>query len=96
MEMERVCFRIFVTRLRRGGLKRNEDVRKGLLISGINAKMEILKRIFPRIFEKVATAESQIWFAVYTGCYKIIETPDRHTEARILLTSVERENKITS
>jgi hypothetical protein len=42
-------------------------------------KMEILKRIVPRILEKVTKAESQIWFAVYTRGYNIIETPDRHT-----------------
>jgi hypothetical protein len=48
--------------------------------------------------EKLIKAESQIWFAVYEyiGGNKIIEIPDRHTEGRILLTSIERENKITS
>jgi hypothetical protein len=46
MEMKGVCFRRFVTGLKIGGRKRNEDVRKGLLITRINAKMEILKGIF--------------------------------------------------
>lgn len=49
--MEGVCFRRLVIGLRIGGRKCNEDVWKGILITGINAKIEILKRILPRILE---------------------------------------------
>jgi len=95
MEMEGVCFRRVVAGLRIGGRKRNEDFRKGILITGSKAKIEILKRTLPRILEKLAKAESQIWSAVYTGGYKIIEIPIRQTEGRILLTCIGRKNKIT-
>jgi len=87
-----IFFRRVVAGLRIGGRKRNEDLRN----TGINAKMEILKRIVQRILGKGAKTESQIWSAVYTGGYKIIEIPDRQTEGRILLTCIETENKITS
>jgi hypothetical protein len=93
MEMEGVCFRRVVTGLRIGGRKRNADVRKGILITDINAKIEILKRILPRILEKLAKAESQIWSAEYNGGYKITEIPDRQTEGRISLTCIERKIK---
>jgi hypothetical protein len=77
MEMEGVCFRTVVAGLRIGVRKRNKDLRN----TGINAKMEILRRIVPRILGKVAKTESQIWSAVYTGGYKILEIPDRQTKA---------------
>jgi len=48
MEIEGVCFRRVVAGLRIWGLKRNKDLRN----TGINANMEILKRILPRILEK--------------------------------------------
>jgi hypothetical protein len=38
MEMEGVCFRRVVTGLGIGGRKRNDGVRKGILITGINAR----------------------------------------------------------
>lgn len=51
METEGICFRNVVTGLKIGDRTLNEDVRKGLLITGINAKMEILKRIVLKILE---------------------------------------------
>ena len=69
--MEGICFHRVVRGLRIGGRIRNEDLRN----TGVNIKMEILKRTFPRILEKVAKTESQIWSAVYTGGHKIIEIP---------------------
>jgi hypothetical protein len=91
MEMEGVCFRRVVAGLRIGGRKCSEDFSN----TGINAKMEILKITFPRILKKGAKTESQIWSAVYTGGYKIIEIPYRQTEGRILLTCIDSENKTT-
>jgi hypothetical protein len=77
--MEGVCFSRVVTGLSIEFGKRNEDFRN----TGINAKLRILKRIFPTILKKVAKTEFQIWSAVYTVGYKIIEIPDRQTEERI-------------
>jgi hypothetical protein len=90
--MEGVCLPRVVTGLSIEVRKRNKDFRN----TGINAKMGILKRIVPRILKKVTRTESQMWSAVYTVRYKIIEIPDRQTEGRILLTCIERENNTTS